>query len=80
MAWVREEGVPRLRRRLLFKSRKLYYGVIVADLVLRFFWMLTLLPENQPTFGKDVQVGGFLAERSAGLADPSSTHNRSHPS
>jgi hypothetical protein len=49
-----------LRRKSLFKSRRLYLCVIAIDLVLRLFWMLTLLPDSRwAVFGNEVQVGAF---------------------
>jgi hypothetical protein len=46
-----------LRRKSLFKSRRLYLCVIAIDLVLRLFWMLTLLPDSRwLVFGNEVQV------------------------
>ena len=32
--------------RLMFPNRLHYYGVMIADLVLRFMWVLTLIPPN----------------------------------
>lgn len=46
-----------MRRKLLFKRKQAYVGLLVVNLIFRFFWMLTLLPEDRPTiFGRDVQV------------------------
>jgi hypothetical protein len=46
----------KMRQKRLLKSSRVYWGVIAADVVMRFFWMLTLLPEDRPTFGHDLQV------------------------
>lgn len=47
----------RLRRKLLFKSRRMYYSVMAVNLVLRFLWALTLLPESRSSFlGSELQV------------------------
>lgn len=48
---------PRLRPRLLYKNKSMYVGVALVNLVLRFLWTVTLVPENAPNlFPKDFQI------------------------
>eukprot|EP00903_Cladosiphon_okamuranus_P016627 g15335.t1 len=47
----------RLRPRLLYRSKTLYAGVAVTNLLLRFLWTVTLVPENAPNlFPHDFQI------------------------
>jgi hypothetical protein len=45
-----EPGAKGLRRKLLFKPYKMYYGVIGINLLLRFSWTLTISPVVVNTF------------------------------
>lgn len=58
---VREGWSLRLRRRLLYEKECLYVVVALVNLVLRFMWTITLMPENGLSdgdgfFGRDMQV------------------------
>ncbi|CAB1112597.1 unnamed protein product [Ectocarpus sp. CCAP 1310/34] len=47
----------RLRPRLLYRNKTLYTSVAVVNLLLRFLWTVTLVPENAPNlFPHDFQI------------------------
>lgn len=47
----------RFRPRLLYRNKAMYAGVAVTNLVLRFLWTVTLVPENAPNlFPHDFQI------------------------
>ena len=51
-----------LRERRMFRHRSYYYCAIVADLVLRFLWTYTLIPEkDQGSFSNGVSLSLAVA-------------------
>ena len=59
MDWgLGRRGYGFLGPRLMFPKKSYYYMVICADLVLRFMWMLTLLP---PQSGAKFELPAYLS-------------------
>ncbi|CAN0468380.1 unnamed protein product, partial [Hapterophycus canaliculatus] len=47
----------RFRPRLLYRRKTIYAGVASVNLILRFLWTVTLVPENAPNlFPHDFQI------------------------
>lgn len=47
----------RLRPNLLYRNKNIYVAVAVVNLLLRFLWTVTLVPENAPSlFPKDFEI------------------------
>ena len=50
-------GWPSLRENLLYRSKSFYLSIAVVNLMLRFFWTLTLIPEGKgDAWQKNIQV------------------------
>jgi len=52
-----KNGRPAFRENLLYQNKSFYLAIMVVNLVLRFFWSLTLIPEGgQLAWQRDLQV------------------------
>jgi xenotropic and polytropic retrovirus receptor 1 len=63
MDWsLGDKGYYFLRERRMFRHRTYYYCAIVADLLLRFLWTYTLIPEkDQDSFSNGVSLSSAVA-------------------